>query len=287
MSTPETILLGAVAGLTIFLGLPLGRMRNPRPSLKAFLNAASAGILLFLLFEILEHAFGPVEARVDAARDGAGSWAAVPAFVLVFGAGLAAGLLSLLYLGKWQRSRRARVGATGPGPTQSLGPGAMATTEPVSESSRTALELGMSIAAGIGLHNFSEGLAIGQAAKGGEISLAVLLVVGFALHNATEGFGIVGPLAAGGVRASWSYLFWAGLTAGGPTFLGTAVGTAFASDYVSVLFLSLAAGAIVYVVCEILNVGRKLGAWEISVWGLLAGFLVGALTELVIVAAGA
>src|SRR5207249_1486315 len=130
---------------TIFLGLPLGRMRRPRHSLKAFLNAASAGILLFLLFEILDHAFGPVEARVEAARTGAGSWAGVPGFVLLFAAGLAAGLMSLLYLGKWQRSRRARVGTPGPGPTQSVGPGAMATAEPVSESTRTALELLMSI----------------------------------------------------------------------------------------------------------------------------------------------
>ena len=52
------------------------------------------------------------------------------------------------------------------------------------------------------------------------------------------------------------------------------------------MFLSLAAGAIVYVVAELLNVGRKLGAWDVTVWGVLAGFLVGVATELVIVAAG-
>ena len=43
----------------------------------------------------------------------------------------------------------------------------------------------MSIAVGIGLHNFAEGLAIGQSAAAGELSLALLLIVGFALHNAT------------------------------------------------------------------------------------------------------
>jgi ZIP family zinc transporter len=150
-----------------------------------------------------------------------------------------------------------------------------------------ALQLGMSIAMGIGLHNFSEGLAIGQAASGGQVRLAVLLVVGFALHNATEGFGIVGPLAAGGHRPSWSYLLIAGTIAGGPTFLGTLVGTVVTSDYLAVLFLTLAAGAIVYVIAELLNVGRRLGAWDVTVWGVLAGFLVGAATELVIVAAGA
>jgi ZIP family zinc transporter len=65
------------------------------------------------------------------------------------------------------------------------------------------------------------------------------------------------------------------------------VGTVMASQYLAVLFLTLAAGAIVYVIAELLNVGRRLGAWDVTVWGVLAGFLVGAATELVIVAAGA
>jgi zinc transporter, ZIP family len=280
MSTPETVLLGAVAGSTIFLGLPLGRLRDPHPRLKAFLNALSAGILLFLLFDILENATGPLEALVEGARQGTASWGRFAVLGLLYAAGLAGGLLSLLYLGAWQRARRAAE-------AQSMGPGAMAMAETESELTRTTLSLGMSIAAGIGLHNFSEGLAIGQAAKGGEMQLAVLLVVGFALHNATEGFGIVGPLAAGGVRAPWAYLWTAGLLAGGPTFLGTLVGTVFASEYVFVLFLALAAGAIIYVVAELLFTGRRMGAWPVTVWGVLAGFLLGLATEMVIVAAGA
>src|SRR5207249_2929018 len=82
--------------------------------------------------------------------------------------------------------------------------GAMALAE--ADVRSEALRVGMSIAIGIGLHNFSEGLAIGQAATAGEVSLALLLVIGFALHNGTEGFGIVGPLAAAGERASWGWL---------------------------------------------------------------------------------
>jgi ZIP family zinc transporter len=154
------------------------------------------------------------------------------------------------------------------------------------ESSRTALSLGMAIAVGIGLHNFSEGLAIGASAKSGQTQLALLLVVGFALHNATEGFGIIGPLAAGGVRGSWPYLALAGAIAGGPTFVGTMVGYGFHDAYVSVAFLSLAAGAIIYVVAELLNTGRRLGAWNLTVWGVMAGIMAGVVTELVIVAAG-
>ncbi len=280
MSTGQTILLGAIAGLTIFLGLPLGRLENPRPTLKAVLNAVSAGILLFLLFEIFHGAFEPVEESVEHLHDGTGGWGPVLSLGGVFLIGLGAGLLSLLYLGKLQANRRQ---------SAKIGPGAMATVEADARPAdvrRGALTLGMSIAAGIGLHNFSEGLAIGQAAGAGEINLALLLVIGFALHNATEGFGIIGPLAAGGVRASWPYLILAGLIAGGPVFLGTVVGLSFQNDYVYVAFLALAAGAIVYVVAELLNTGRRLGAWEITMWGALGGIVLGVVTELVIKAAG-
>jgi zinc transporter, ZIP family len=272
----RTLVLGAIAASTIFLGLPLGRLKNPAPRLKAFLNAFSAGILLFLLFDILSNATAPLE---DLMQHPGGHWGRFAGLAAVYAVGLATGLLSLLYLGKWQRNRRA---------SHEIGPGAMAVAE-ASEAAaqRGALQLGMSIATGIGLHNFSEGLAIGQAAHTGEISLAVLLVVGFALHNATEGFGIVGPLAAGGVRGSWPYLLTAGLVAGGPTFLGTVIGRAFTSQYLFVGFLTLAAGAIIYVVSELLFTGKRLGAWEVTVWGVLAGFLVGLATELVIVAAHA
>ena len=144
----------------------------------------------------------------------------------------------------------------------------------------------MTIAAGIGLHNFSEGLAIGQAAHAEELSLALLLVVGFGLHNATEGFGIVGPLVAAEVRPTWGWLLLAGLIAGGPTFFGTIIGNSFSSQYVFVAFLTLAAGAILYVLGELFSVGRKL-SWEVTLWGVLIGFLLGLATELVIVAAGA
>jgi zinc transporter, ZIP family len=281
MSFWNTTLLGFIAGGTIFLGLPLGRLRNPRPRLKSFLNAASAGILVFLLIDVFHEAFEPLEDAVAGLHDGSGTWSPVFGFGAVLFLGLGTGLLSLLYLGKYQLSRRS---------PPSIGPGAMAMAEAKAAhaaSPRAALSLGMSIAVGIGLHNFSEGLAIGSSAKGGQTQLAILLVVGFALHNATEGFGIIGPLAAAGVRGSWPYLAIAGAIAGGPTFIGTMVGFGFHNAYVSVAFLSLASGAIIYVVAELLNTGRRLGAWEVTTWGVLAGLSLGALTELVIVAAGA
>ena len=244
--------------------------------MRCFLNGISAGILVYLLFDILENATGAVHEALTAAQDGVGTWDALVGLALLYAAGFGIGLLSLL----WVRRLLHR-----PGPKASIGPGAMAVAEATAPR-REALRLGMSIAVGIGLHNFSEGLAIGQSAHAGEVSLAILLVIGFAAHNATEGFGIVGPLAAADVRATWGWLALAGLIGGGPTFVGTLVGTAFVSAYVFVLFLSLAAGAILYVVGELLNAGRRM-SWEITLWGILAGFLIAFATELIVVAAGA
>jgi len=56
VSTTQTILLAAIAGSSIFLGLPLGRVPFASQTSRAFLNALSAGILVFLLVDILGHA---------------------------------------------------------------------------------------------------------------------------------------------------------------------------------------------------------------------------------------
>jgi ZIP Zinc transporter len=69
--------------------------------------------------------------------------------------------------------------------------------------SRQETRLALAIVSGIGLHNLSEGLAIGQSAATGRTALAAGLVIGFALHNSTEGFGIVGPLVTGETRVPW------------------------------------------------------------------------------------
>src|SRR5438132_920966 len=137
MSFLETVILGSVAGLTIFLGLPLARVRLVAPRYMAFLNALAIGILLFLFVAIVEDA-------------------------------------------------------------------------------------------------------------------------------------IAAPLA--GKRPSWALLGLVGIIGGGPNFLGTILGYTFASPAVSVLFLSLAAGAVVFVVGELFHGGRKLASPLSNGWGIGVGF---------------
>ena len=277
MTASHTVLLGAIAGSTIYLGLPIGRIRTSSVRLKIFLSGLSAGILVFLLVEIFEHAFSSVEGALQQAQRGRGSWGSVAGLGSVYGAGILVGMMGLYYVLKRRQAR----------PRQSIGPGAMATAElaPKHLQRRHALELAMSIAIAIGLHNFSEGLAIGQSAAKGETTLALLLVIGFALHNATEGFGIVGPLAGADVIPSWKWLGIAGLVGGGPTFIGTLVGRSFQSDYLFTGFLALAGGAVLFVVAELFAAGRK-ADWHSMLWGTGVGIIAGAATELILVAAG-
>jgi zinc transporter, ZIP family len=275
VSTTQIALLGAIAGFTIFLGLPVGRLRSKQNGAKTFLNGLSAGILLFLVIDIFSHAGNEVEHALEAAAGGRASWLRFGLLGAVYVVGFALGLVTLVHVARAAGSRPRRA---------SIGPGAMAVAE-FSVARQEALRMGMAIAVAIGLHNFSEGLAIGQAASAGELSLALLLVVGFALHNATEGFGIVGPLAAAETRAPWAWLGLAGLVGGGPTFLGTLVGTQFQSAFVFVGFLAVAGGAIVYVIGELFAVGRRL-SWEKTLWGVIGGFVLGFATELVLELAG-
>src|SRR6184192_3385629 len=249
MSTLQTLGLGAVAGFTIFLRLPIGRMQSVKPATKAFLAATATGILVFLFWDVLSQAVGPVDDALTNGRDGRFAWLA---FLLT--AGFLTGLMSLVYYDLWMKRRRRRA---------FLGPGAASTAEFEHDHHFTGMSparwLAIFIATGIGLHNFSEGLAIGQSAASNQISLAIVLIIGFGLHNATEGLGICATL----------------------------VGQFWVSEAVSILFFALAAGSILYVVMELLNIGRVLASKTLVTWGVLLGLFLGFATDFILKASGA
>jgi zinc transporter, ZIP family len=279
MSTAHVLILGAIAGGTIFLGLPVGRMQNLAASARAGLSALATGILIFLLWDVLSGAVEPVESALDARHWGRFSWLATLGI-----AGFALGLMGLVHYSEWMKGRSHRRA------TSLVGPGAAAVDE---FKARTWLDgltpgkqLALLIAIGIGVHNFGEGLAIGQAAATGAASLAVTLIIGFALHNATEGFGICGPMSGEGTIPSWGFLVAMGLIGGGPTFLGTLLGNAWSSEAMSVVFFAIAAGSILYVVQELFAVNRRYGHTVLVTWLVLLGILLGFATDFVVSASG-
>jgi len=282
--TPErTALLGAIAGFTIFIGLPIGRVQGMGERTRAFLSVLAAGILLFIFWDVLDAAHAILESGLLQARAG-GGWGTFAGRGVMAIAGIMAGGLGLAWIEHEMQVRRTRAPMAG-GSADAVAAGAALPSQELARlAERASLTLGMLIAIAIGLHNFSEGLAIGVSARAGEVALATTLIVGFALHNATEGFGIVGPL--GSVRPSWRWLFIAGLVGGGPTFAGTLVGYRVTSPALEISFYTLAAGAILYVVGQLWkSADRRLGS-RLVLFGLSAGFMLGLASDLVITYGG-
>jgi zinc transporter, ZIP family len=277
MGTTQTLILGAIAGLTIYVGLPMGRLTDVSPKMRAALSAVATGILVFLFWDVVSHGVEPVESHLEAHR-----WTAFAGYATLLGLGFTAGLMSLVYYDGWLKNKRS---------TPLIGPGAAAVDEFEHhgwlESLTPGRRLALLIATGIGLHNFGEGLAIGQSAAAGELSLALVLIIGFGLHNTTEGFGIVGPMSGEAERPSWGFLGLMGLIGGGPTFLGTLIGQAWVSPALEVVFFSLAGGSILYVVIQLFEVCRRFSLPTLVAWSLLLGLLLGFGTDWVLVAAGA
>ncbi|MBV9213232.1 MAG: ZIP family metal transporter [Actinobacteria bacterium] len=288
MSFSETIALGALAGFTIFLGLPFARLELLANRGRVALAMFAVGVLAFLFADVLAQAFSIVEHAVDRARDGTSGLGRPIAMALMLGGGFALGSAGLAALERRIRPRgtvRPPVaGGSGEAAAVQLGHAEQVAHEAAAARAR-ALRTAMTIAAAIGMHNFAEGLAIGVSAHAGQISLATVLIIGFALHNATEGFGIVGPL--GPVKPSWRWLICAGLVGGGPTFLGSLVGYRVTSTSLELAFYAVSAGAILYVIGEVWNAMRRYGHRELGLCLLAAGFFVGVVTDLVVVYGGA
>jgi zinc transporter, ZIP family len=313
MPVGTIILLGAFAGLTIYLGLPLACLKQTSTSLKAFLSMLATGVLIFLLYDVIGKASEPIGDALDQIRAQHANSGSFFLDVLLLALGIGIGSVGLVYFNSSIFGRiRTRQPATKEAEDKVVVPQPVPVgveTQDVSEAvtgfdvMQPALAgpqktpaisagkelapqtLALIIATGIGLHNFSEGLAIGQSAAVGALQLAIVLIVGFGLHNMTEGFGIAGPLT--GQSTSWRFIGLLGLIGGGPTFLGTVVGILFNSPQVFIFFLALAAGAIIYVLGELFGAAKRLKSPEIAMWGLLIGFLLGYATDLIITYAGA
>ena len=270
------LFLGGVAGFTIFLGIPIALI-PAQQKLKNFLNAIAIGILIFLVVDVLEHAWEKTNESITNAINGdiPLSDGLLLLFIMFLGIGI--GLIGLAMYQDYFMNKNSK----------KMIPSDILSTEKVSVRNVSATKLALMIAIGIGVHNFSEGLAIGQSYATNEINLALLLIIGFGAHNATEGFGIISPLAGSNERPSILYLIQLGLIGGGPTFLGTFIGSFWVSNIAYVLFLSLAAGALIFVILLMNASSGKNLKLTLLMSGIFIGLMAGFMTDLLISVAGA
>lgn len=260
----ELIVLGAIAGFTIFLGLPVAFV-GISDRIRGFLNAFAVGILLFLIVDVFSNGWEQTRTAAKSAFDGTGAVGQAGGDLLLMFGGITIGLLGLVVY------ERRYMGKRNEGVT------------PAKLSTMTAL--------GIGAHNLSEGLAIGQAYLAGLVGLnsglAFVLVVGFAAHNATEGFGITAPLSGMNPRPKMSFLVKVLFIGGVPTLIGTLLGSVYFSPEAYIFFLALAGGALVYVTMLMFNTGRRQYSNALMMGGIFLGLIAGFLTDLLVTLGGA
>jgi zinc transporter, ZIP family len=246
--TPEAdaSTLGIYALLGLYIGvipvavglLWFSSLRRIQRKWLAFFLAFTVGLLAFLLLDTFV-AGVELAGEAPAALDG----------ISLFALGAIGAVLALNSLQSWLDSR------TG--------------------STSSGLTLAYLIAAGIGLHNLGEGLAVGAALAAGEIALGTFLVLGFALHNTTEGLAIVAPLGGETKRPPFGHFIWLGALAGVPTILGAWIGGFSFSASWGALAFGVAAGAIAQVIWQIGRSMPREGRLTsgLSAAGLMAGLM--------------
>ncbi len=214
-----------------------------------FFLALTIGLLAFLLIDTVAEGV-ELAAETAASLDG----------LALFGVGALGVVLALTVLGNALDRRK----ATQDGAASAGGAGVR------------GLALAYLIAAGIGLHNLGEGLAVGAALAAGEVALGTGLVLGFALHNTTEGLAIVSPLGGNVRRPSLWHFVGLGAVAGAPTIAGAwAGGFAFSPAWAAVAF-GVAAGAIGQVIWQITKgMSKNTGlASGLGAMGFMAGLAI-------------
>src|SRR3954453_8423825 len=157
MTFAATAGLGAIAGGTIFLGLPVGRARNVSVRTKVALSMLSAGILPCVFMDVGSEALGIIEIRLDAFKDGHASlWPVIGLFALLSAGFLAGGGGIASVQGRAQRGARGQ-GRLAPRRSPRIAGGesaAVMTAAELREHERAfggeALRTGMVIAAAIG-----------------------------------------------------------------------------------------------------------------------------------------
>ena len=236
-------LIGLLVGIVpVALGLAwLPSLRRADARWLASFMALTAGLLTFLAFDALGEAL-QLQAALPSGFQGTG-------LILL---GVAASYLGLTFVA--QR--------------------ASATARQERSAPLEGAALAGLIAAGIGLHNLGEGLAIGTSIALGELALGTFFIVGFMVHNITEGLGIATPIASGG-RVGLPRLGALALIAGGPAIVGAWIGGFITSDLLGVLFFALAVGAALQVVVEIGRYVARRAPGGLSSGHVVGGYLAG------------
>ena len=144
------------------------------------------------------------------------------------------------------------------------------------------MRTGLFTALAIAIHNFPEGLAAFVSALQAP-SIAIPIVVAIALHNIPEGIAISVPIyyATGSKKKAFLYSFASGLSEPLGALVGYLILLPFINDTIYGVLFAAVAGIMVFISFdELLPSAREYGEHHLSIYGLIAGMAVMAVSLL-------
>lgn len=144
------------------------------------------------------------------------------------------------------------------------------------------LRTGMFTALAIAIHNFPEGIATFVSALQAP-SIAIPIVVAIAIHNIPEGIAVSVPIlyATGNKKKAFSYSFLSGLAEPLGALVGYLILMPFLSEFMLGIIFAAVAGIMVFIsLDELLPSAREYGEAHLSIYGLISGMAVMAVSLL-------
>ncbi|MDD5899914.1 MAG: zinc transporter ZupT [Lachnospiraceae bacterium] len=254
--------------LTLFAGLSTGIGSLiaflAKKTNKRFLSLSlgfSAGVMIYV--SMIEIFFKAKNSLIAELGERAGSWATVAAF---FG-----GIFFIALIDKVIPSEE------NPHETKSV----IADSEEVPKTKKL-MRMGVFTALAIAVHNFPEGLATFVSALQ-DPEIAIPIVTAIAIHNIPEGIAVSVPIyqATGSKKKAFLYSFLSGLAEPVGGVIGWLILMPVMSDVVFGIIFAGVAGIMVFIsVDELLPAAREYGEHHISIYGLIAGMMVMAVSLL-------
>jgi ZIP family zinc transporter len=148
--------------------------------------------------------------------------------------------------------------------------------------SQKLMRMGLFTALAIGIHNFPEGLATFTAALTSP-ELGIAIAVAIAIHNIPEGIAVSVPVyyATGSKKRAFWLSFSSGLAEPVGALVGYLILMPFLSPVMFGILFAAVAGIMVFIsLDELLPTAEKYGEHHLSIYGLIAGMVVMAISLL-------
>jgi ZIP family zinc transporter len=147
------------------------------------------------------------------------------------------------------------------------------------------MRLGLFTALAIAIHNFPEGIATITSAINNP-SLGVAIAIAIAIHNIPEGIAVSIPVfyATGDRKKAFMLSFLSGLSEPVGAFIGYLILMRFMNDVVFGAVMAAVAGIMIFIsLDELLPTAREYGEAHLSIYGLIAGMMVMAVSLLLFI----